>query len=157
MLYATRENRNRNLARVLLTISLLALRIDPDVEGAILPFDATIDLAGVDESRKVEKGEPFGFLFCLHAADNGIDLVELTLVLPPEVDRLGGETHWRGNLGPKEESCLDVALKSRTAMEKWSRPFRAEMKFTYQGMGVVREVKWTDQGLNDSDFVSREK
>lgn len=157
MMFGSTENRNRLPAGILLAISLLALRMNRTAEGAALPFDATVGLPGVGESRKVEKGVPFGFLFCLHAFDVEIDRVEITLALPPEVQRLGGDTAWKGDLNPQEETCLNVGLRSHTGMEKWSRPIHAQMKFIYQGMRVAREVTWNDQGLNDSDFVSKEK
>lgn len=154
-MFAFSENRNRLPAALVLAVFLFVGWVDGAVKAQGLPFDATVELAGLGGSRKVARGEPFGFLFCLRTLEAAIDRIELSLALPPEVERLGGETFWKGDLEPGEERCLDVALKSRTTIEKWSRPFHAQMKFVYQGMNVAREVNWTDQGLNDTDFVSK--
>jgi len=139
----------------LLTLFLFAFWIDREIAAQNFPFDATVALPGVGDSRKVESGEPFGFLFCLHALETEIDQIEIILLLPKEVERLGGETVWKGTLAPKEETCLSVGLKSRTKMEKWRRPIQAQMKFIYQGMGITREVRWTDQSFDDTGFVLR--
>lgn len=152
---SSRKSRKPFPARVLFTLFLLTLSLGREVAAQGFPFDATVDLPGVGESQKVEKGEPFAFLFCLHALETEIEQIEITLVLPKEVERLGGEMVWKGNLSPQEESCLSVGLKSRTKMEKWRRPLQAQMKFVYQGMGITREVLWTDQTFDDSGFVVR--
>ncbi|GEM_PF-5852134 len=149
------KNRKRSPAGIFVTVFLLVSWIDQAVLGEGLPFEAIIDLPGIDASGKVEKGAPFGFLFCLHTLDAEIAQVEMALVLPPEVDRLGGETAWKGDLPPREQQCLDVGLRSRTGMEKWSRPIQAEMKFIYQGMRISREVHWNGHGFEDTDFVSK--
>lgn len=154
---ARRRNRHPSPAGIFLAGSLAALLMGGEGNGVELPFDATIDLPGVGESRKVQKEEPFGFLFCLHAMQVGIDQAEMRLVLPPEVRNMGGETSWKGSLGAREESCLNVGLTSRTGIEQWSRPFQAHLEFVYQGMLVTRNIKWSDLGLEDTDFVSKEK
>ena len=142
---------------MLLTAFFCALRPDGKAAGQGLPFDATVDFQGLGASRKVERGEPFGFLLCLHAFETGIERVEMKIVLPPEVKNLGGETSWKGDLSPKEEACLNLGLKSETGIEKWRQPFEARMQFIYQGMKVTREVKWTRQGVEDTGFVSKER
>lgn len=152
---SSRENRKTFPAGVLFAISLFALWIDREIHAQGFPFDATVDLQGVGALRKVEPGEPFGFLLCLHALETEIDRIEITLVLPKEVERLGGETVWKGNLAPQQETCLSVGLRSRTKMEKWRRPLHAEMRFVYQGMEMTREVRWTDQSFDDTGFVLR--
>lgn len=153
-MFRSKKNRRRPAGLVLIAC-LFLLWTDREGRGEGLPFDATVDLPGLGEGRKAEKGAPFAFLFCLHAGEAGVEEVEITLDPPPEVDRLGGALSWKGALPPKDERCLDVALQSRTGMEGWSRPLQARMKLTYQGMAMVREVRFSDKGLEDTDFVSK--
>lgn len=153
----SKKIREKVFAVFFLTAFFSASSTGPEGFGAGLPFDATVDFQGLGKSRQVEGGEPFGFLFCLHASEAGIDRIEMKIVLPPEVKNLGGETSWKGDLAPKEEACLNLGLKSETGIEKWRQPFQAQMQFVYQGMKVSRKVKWTGQGLEDTGFVSTER
>lgn len=144
------------LAGLFLMLCGSAISANAQTSLGAFPFEATFDLPGVAESRKVQKGEPFGFLLCLHASETGIDHVEMTITLPPQEVRLGGETSWTGALAPHEEACLNIGLKSRTEMPLWSRAVRAQIQFRYQGMNVNRTVTWTEKGLEDTGFVARE-
>lgn len=151
----SKQRWDRPLTGVILAAFLIASKAGGEVQEGKLPFTATIDLPGTGKSQKAGKGEPFGILVCLHAFETGIEGAKIAITLPPEVQNLGGETVWKGDLAPQNESCLNLGLRSRTEQERWSRPIEAKIEFTYQGMAVTRAIAWSVKGLEDTDFISK--
>lgn len=141
---------------MVLTLLLLAPAVGGAVKGA-LPFAAIIGTYNVGKEKKVVRGVPFGFTFCLSSLTTTIDGFEMTLALPPQVAYLDGVTTWSGDLDPGQEGCIEVDLSSRTEMTQWAQPIHARMEFIHQGIGFTREVKWSHQGWIDTQFVQKTK
>lgn len=146
-----------SLIGFIIGLCLVTLLANAQMRKEDLPFSATIDLLGVEESKKVGSGALFGFLICLHADETAIKNIQISVFLPPEVQNLGGGTLWKGDLDLGAEACLNIGLKTAVEMAQWSEPLHAEMRFIYQGITVTRNVTWTAKGLEDTGFLSERK
>jgi len=140
-----------------LVLCLIALMVSDEGNGRDLPFGRTVGMAGVKIGEKVRAGKLFGFTICVETFKTTLENIEMRLSIPPEVELTNGETSWKGRLDQNQEHCLFPSMKSKTDMDQWTKPIHGHTEFAEmsEGLSYTWDVKWSQSGLEDTDFVPK--
>ncbi len=142
---------------VLMVFHLFTLK-----DAAARPFGGG-DPFGFELSRGSEKQmadelkkwgyQIFGFVIGIVNYQGNMVNLKMSIVIPPEIEKRKGDLSWEGNIGPGEERRLNLTLKSKVAIEKWSSDISAHVEFLHEGFKYKRDITWGPSGFKDSGFV----
>jgi hypothetical protein len=116
--------------------------------GDSIPYGLTVSVVA-----KIEPNRPFHFDIILEAREIDISDAKIVVSLPPEVELVDGVLVWQGQIMHGTDYRQNMIAKSVVDMSKWSSEVKVRIDFTVSGGEKVwREVKWSANGIEDSDW-----
>jgi hypothetical protein len=123
------------------TISCLPVPSDP-------PYGFGVQHA----DKEIKKNSEFYFLIELKSFEKDMENVKIEFVLPPDVKLLNGKLVWNGKIPAKSEQKFNIKMVSRVDWEEWNTEIKGRVEFIYAGEKKWREIKWSANGFEDSDW-----
>lgn len=160
----------------MLSFVFLAVLLASESNSWDPPFGITISMGAKD--NKIINNQVFSVHICLEAWDGDITDLEMSIQPPFEVEKLSGESSWKGELTPKKEKslyskfltllgisqqeknpttpykkCIVPLLKAKKDIEKWSSPIHGHLELFYEGDKFTRDIMWSATGFNDTGWI----